>query len=183
MNPLQETQVGRAGVPWVLGREAFLRSRDFEDLLHLQLQGRLWLHPPLSSPPGGHGHPGMLAGLLAEIPEGPARVPHLHRCGWKVPLWQGRQHQELGQPWVFSGWEDFEFSKVPRDHSPDGLEEKSRDFCPCHCHLSPHRIMSLQPPPDMRQGHLCSPRAVSQVDHAGCPGLLEWHQAPHSPWQ
>lgn len=69
---------GRDAPPvWVLGRVVFLRgcrrAQGFEELLHLQFQGQLWalrFCPPLGSPPGGRGHPGVLRCLVAAISGG-----------------------------------------------------------------------------------------------------------------
>lgn len=81
---------------------------------------------------------------------------------------------------MFSAWEDFDFSEVPKGRSPDGLEEKSWDFfLPLSlslvtpitsCHPSHHQTRS--------QGDLCCPRAVSQVDHQAPCRSWQGHTAP-----
>lgn len=115
----------------------------------------------------------MLRCFLAEIPEGPVRVPHLHRCAWKVSLWQGRQHQGLGQPWVFSGWEALNSQRFPDTIPLIGWNRIPVIFGPCWCHLSPQHILS---PQTESQGGLYSPRAVSHMDHSGSlPAWGSWN--------
>lgn len=62
---------GRDAPPaWVLGRVAFLRGCRRGQLQGQLWAPRLWFCPPLGSPPGGHGHPGVLRCLVAAISGG-----------------------------------------------------------------------------------------------------------------